>query len=294
VPWYLSTPVILYNKTIFKKAGLNPNQPPRTWEDVEQVTRIIKAKTGVYGYMPSVSAKDPVKFLDDLQCLGIPIIRIQKSEYRSQNVEAVFATPAAAARLEWYVNLYHQDLIPKETVTQGYQGALDRYQAGALGMLISGPQFILRIAKNAPEVYNQTAVAPYPLGPAKIIPASIMNWVIPRSSRRQKAALEFLTFITGKSNQLDFCKLVPLLPSRQDAAEDDYFAGNKDQSLEAQANRISIYQLQYARNLGLGLKNSPRLLRALKEALEKAYYGRTSSMQALQEAQNEWNKILKE
>jgi putative chitobiose transport system substrate-binding protein len=300
VPWYVSTPVILYNKEIFLKAGLDPHRPPRTWTVVEEIARTIKARTGIYGYMPSVSAKDPVKFLDDLQCLGIPILAPSSMLKAPSNIscsggaQAVFATPEAAARLDWYVNLYRQDLVPKETVTQGYQGALDRYQAGALGILIAGPQFILRIAKNAPEVYKQTAVAPYPLSPNKIVPAAVMNWVIPKGSRQQKNALALLEFITNKENQLEFCKLVPLLPSRKDAAQDPYFTENKELSLEAQAVRISIYQLPYACSLSLGLPNSPRLYRAIKEAIEKAYYGRATSLQALQEAQKQWNAILKE
>ncbi|WP_049017999.1 extracellular solute-binding protein, partial [Burkholderia multivorans] len=35
MPFNSSTPVLYYNKDAFKKAGLDPNQPPKTWADVK-------------------------------------------------------------------------------------------------------------------------------------------------------------------------------------------------------------------------------------------------------------------
>ena len=35
MPFNSSTPVFFYNKDMFKKAGLDPNKPPKTWEEVE-------------------------------------------------------------------------------------------------------------------------------------------------------------------------------------------------------------------------------------------------------------------
>ncbi len=36
MPFNSSTPVFFYNKDMFKKAGLDPNKPPKTWDEVEQ------------------------------------------------------------------------------------------------------------------------------------------------------------------------------------------------------------------------------------------------------------------
>ena len=35
MPFNSSTPVFFYNKDAFKKAGLDPNKPPKTWDEVE-------------------------------------------------------------------------------------------------------------------------------------------------------------------------------------------------------------------------------------------------------------------
>ena len=34
MPFNSSTPVLFYNKDAFKKAGLDPNKPPKTWDEV--------------------------------------------------------------------------------------------------------------------------------------------------------------------------------------------------------------------------------------------------------------------
>ncbi len=34
IPWQRSTPIFYYNKDMFRKAGLDPNQPPRTWTEL--------------------------------------------------------------------------------------------------------------------------------------------------------------------------------------------------------------------------------------------------------------------
>ena len=49
IPWTLSTPVLFYNATLFQKAGLNPNDPPTTWAQVEQDAATIKQATGAAG-----------------------------------------------------------------------------------------------------------------------------------------------------------------------------------------------------------------------------------------------------
>ncbi len=43
MPFNSSTPVFFYNKDAFKKAGLDPNKPPKTWDEVQEAALKIKA-----------------------------------------------------------------------------------------------------------------------------------------------------------------------------------------------------------------------------------------------------------
>jgi len=46
LPFNSSTPVMYYNKDAFKKAGLNPDMPPRTWPEMETAAKALQ-KAGV-------------------------------------------------------------------------------------------------------------------------------------------------------------------------------------------------------------------------------------------------------
>lgn len=280
VPWYVSCQLIMYNRQLFREAGL-PLKAPQNWEQVEACAVKIKEKTGEYGFMPAM------KITDDWQIDGVKIIDFKTNR-------PAFNTPRAVNRLDWYINLKNRDLIPPETLTQGYQGALDRYQSGKLGMLIAGPQFLLKIKQNAPQVYQNTGLGLYPGGETGIIPAATMNLCVPRAGRKLNSAVKFIAFITSYQNQLDFCRLVPLLPTRRDVAADRFFKEGKGAPLEDEAIRLSLAQLARARDLSLGVKDSSRLMRILKEQIETAFYGKESPQQALEQAERDWERILQE
>jgi len=280
VPWYVSCQLIMFNRKLFQQAGL-PLKAPKNWRQVEEYSAQIKKATGEYGFMPAM------KITDDWQVEGIPLIDPDKHK-------PTFNTPKAAKKLDWYIGLKDEGLIPPETLTQGYQGALDRYQSGKLGMLIAGPQFLLKIQKNAPQIYQNTGLGEYPGENTGPVPAATMNLCIPRASRKVDLAIKFLTFLTSYQNQLQFCRLVPLLPTRKDVAQDKFFREGKSSSLEDEAIRISISQLKRARDLSLGVKDSSRLMRILKEQIEAAFYGKKTSRQALDEASKAWEQILQE
>ncbi|MBI3997925.1 MAG: extracellular solute-binding protein, partial [Armatimonadetes bacterium] len=54
LPWYVVPNVIAYNAAIYKRAGLNPNEPPQTEDEMIQQARTIKDRAKTYGFMPNV------------------------------------------------------------------------------------------------------------------------------------------------------------------------------------------------------------------------------------------------
>jgi len=50
MPFNSSTPVFYYNKDAFKKAGLDPENPPKTWEELAEMGRKLKAAGIECGY----------------------------------------------------------------------------------------------------------------------------------------------------------------------------------------------------------------------------------------------------
>ncbi|WPC43223.1 ABC transporter substrate-binding protein [Clostridium sp. JS66] len=59
MPFNTSTPILYYNKTAFKEAGLDPNNPPKTFEDIEKYSAALAKKDGSgkasqYGYAMAI------------------------------------------------------------------------------------------------------------------------------------------------------------------------------------------------------------------------------------------------
>src|SRR3569623_460804 len=50
MPFNSSTPVLYYNKDAFKNAGLDPNQPPKTWAELQVAAQKLKASGMACGY----------------------------------------------------------------------------------------------------------------------------------------------------------------------------------------------------------------------------------------------------
>ncbi|MBD2103088.1 sugar ABC transporter substrate-binding protein [Leptolyngbya sp. FACHB-261] len=277
IPWYLSTAVTIYNADLFKKAGLT--RPPTTYAELATTARQIKDKTGKYAFMP---AFDGAQILESLVQMGVTLTDDQG--------RAAFNTPAGRAAFEYWVALYKNGLIPRDSLTEGHRRAIEMYQAGELAMLTSGAQFLRIVAQNAPDIAKVSTTAPAITGDTGLKNVSVMNIVIPASSDQQDSALKFALFLTNDANQLEFSRQANTLPSTVKAAQDKFFtqlpggAGPMDQ-----ARLVSASQLKAARVLVPPIKDLARLEKTVYDNLQAAMLGQKSVDQALKDAESQWN-----
>lgn len=279
IPWYVTTKVVMYNKDLLKAAGLDPEGKPETTAELDKLARQVTAKTDAVGLMPSI------RIWNDWSMEGAPFVD-------KERLRPLFTDPASVAVLSRYVDLYSEGVMPPETLTEGYRGALDRFKAGSLAFLEAGPQFLLRIKADAPTVYQATGIAPMPRTKTDTLPASTMNFVIPRSCPHKEEAIKLGLFLTSPESQLEFCKLVPILPSTRETAKDPFFQEGGEDPLQAEAVRISLSQLPRARDFNLALPRQKDLMRSLKNSVEQALRQELSPEEALAQAARDWNTTL--
>lgn len=281
IPWYVVPDVLAYNTLLFQRAGLDPAHPPATSDAFIRDAMQIKQRAGVYGFMPNV---DGIRFLKVFQEEGLPILS-------ADHHRAVFDGPAYVALLARYVELFTRGMFPDDTLRRGYLGATERYAAGQLAMLTTGPQFLLRVRSDSPDVYHTTAVAPAPLGSGRVLDLPTMDLAVPLASRHRPEAVEFALYITNDENQLAFSHLVVIFPSTRAAAADPYFT-HAGASPEERARVVAARELGLARDLTVVVPRSDDLFRIFREAVEIAFYGRMTPQQALAWAVKEWNARL--
>jgi putative chitobiose transport system substrate-binding protein len=281
LPWYVVPNVIAYNVQIYKRAGLNPNEPPDSEEEMIQQARTIKDKTKIYGFMPNV---DAVRMMHRFQEAGLAILS-------ADGKRALFNSTEHVQYLARYVDLFKADYFPEDTLRRGYLGATERYSAGQLGMLITGPQFLLRVKKDNPDVYAQTFVAGYPKGKGKTLHLATMAVTVPRATKHQQAAIDFALFVTNDDNQLEFSRQVVVFPSTRQAAGDPFFRRG-GAAPEDVARKVAAADLASARDLSVIVPNSGDLFKVFREAIESAFYGKRSPKDALDWAVKQWNARL--
>lgn len=283
IPWYLSTSVTLFNTELWKQAGLKEGAWPTTFQALGEAARTIKAKTGQLGFMPPFG--DRGKFMEILAAENVALLSADRKH-------AAFATKEGAAVLGFWADLYKEGVIPKESLTQGHREAIDRFQAGQTAVFPAGPQFLGIVKQNSPKLYAKLAVGPQITGASGKIGVGVMNLVIPQASTKQDLALDLAKFVTSGENQLAFCKLVPILPSVQAAAQDPFFQAKAGASLEDQARALAATQLRDAKLLVPPMPRQTELAKSLDDALQRAALGQQPPAQALEQAAKEWEAIL--
>jgi len=281
IPWYVAPNVLAYNVALYKKAGLNPLDPPETEDELIAHARSIKEKTKVYGFMPNV---DGIRMLHRFQENGLPILS-------ADGKRAVFNSAAHVAYLQKYVQLFKQDFFPEDTLRRGFLGATERYSAGQLGILVTGPQFLLRVKQDNPDVYAQTFVAPYPKGKGNVVHLATMTVTVPKATKHAKEAVDFGLYVTNDENQLQFSKQVVILPSTRVAASNAFFRQG-GASAEERARKIAAAELQFSRDLTVVVPHQSDLYKVFREAIESAFFGQRTAKEALDWAVNQWNARL--
>ncbi|GGK32725.1 sugar ABC transporter substrate-binding protein [Deinococcus malanensis] len=283
VPWYWAPKVVAYNADIFRKAGLDPANPPRTIQTLMAAARQIKDKTGMYGFMPNING---INMLYLFQEAGLPVL--DKSGGR-----AVFNSPEHVKLVQSYVDLYRKGYIPEDTMRRGFTAATELYSAGKLAMLITGPQFILRVQNDNKAIYDVTRVAPYPINIAgNVIHTPLMGFTVPKGVKDKALAQKLALFLTNDVNQLAFSKVTKTtFPSTVKASTDKFFKQGGSGAVE-QGKLVSSTLLKKARDLTLVYPDASKLNKVFKDNIESAMAGQKSVKAALDDIVKAWNASL--
>ena len=281
LPWYVSTDITIYNRSLFEKAGLDPAKPPKTFEELTKVSEQIKAKTGKYAFLLTM---DGGQVLEAMVQMGMKLL--------DANGKAAFNDAAGKAAFDYWVNLFEKQLIPREILTEGHRKAIELYQSGELAILLTGPQFLKTVALNAPEVAKVTDVGAQITGSTDKKSAAVMNVSVPTTSTNQALAVKFALYLTNADNQLTFSKIENSLPSTIKSTSDRYFTETaKDAPLLDRARVISASQLSQSEVLIPPAKDIEKLRKIIYEELQLAMLKEKTTDKAIASAAERWNSL---
>lgn len=285
VPWYITSAVTIYNKQILNNAGIKDYNSVKTYEDLGKLAPIIQKKTGKFALMPNLTESGYLLKL--FNKYDVPIVNKSLSK-------AMFNTSEAIRILSFWTDMYGKKYIPAESITEGHRASLEKFQSGETAFILAGANFLKIIKENAPEVYKNSGVSPQITGSNGKVDFSLMNLVVPKKSRHPEAAVDFALFLTNHKNQLEFCRLAPILPSTKETLEAEYFKKAENNDLTVIGRVMSAQQLKNALTPPPQLRDQKDLNEIIDNATQQALLKQKTPQEALNEAVRQWNDILAE
>jgi len=141
VPTNNETMAFIWNKQLFADAGLDPESPPKTWDDVVAYSKQIKDETGKsgYGMVAKVNVGNtPFRFMPVLWAYGASALdeALDEPTYNTTMVNS----PEGIAALQTYYDMYVRDQsVPTSALTNTQTENQPLFFAGEIAMMISHP-----------------------------------------------------------------------------------------------------------------------------------------------------------
>ena len=204
IPTAFSTKAIYWNKDLFTKAGLDPNKPPATWDELLSDAKTIKEKTGVPGYGL------PAKTMDNTMHQFLHYVYTNNGSVTDDKGNITLDSPENLAALEFVKSLVPYSEDGPSAYEQNDMTTL--FSDGKVAMIEQGPWGRNQIAKGI-----NWGVAALPVGPSAKGPGTLLitdSLAIFKGTGVEDQAMDLAKFLTNPENQFTYEKTHGLTPLR--------------------------------------------------------------------------------
>lgn len=112
MPFNSSTPMLYYNKDMFAAAGLDPESPPRTFEEVWDAARMLTQKDDAGNVTVSgISMSIYGWFFEELLAVSGGYYVNNANGRDALATEATFNSPEGVAILDWWKGMYDEGIM---------------------------------------------------------------------------------------------------------------------------------------------------------------------------------------
>ncbi|MET9911739.1 extracellular solute-binding protein [Streptomyces sp. NPDC006476] len=211
VPLVTDTLALVYNKALFKQAGIT--DAPKTWDELKADAAKVKDKAKVDGYWGSTQAYYAQTFL-----YGEGTDTVDASAKKI----TVNSDPAKKAYGTWLSLFSGKGLHKADTTADAYAHIQDAFVNGKVAAIIQGPWEITNFYKgSAFKDKSNLGIATVPAGSSGKAGAPTgghnLSVYAGSDSAHQKAALKFVNFMTSAKSQTEIALKNSTLPTRDDA-----------------------------------------------------------------------------
>jgi multiple sugar transport system substrate-binding protein len=278
-PWYLNTGPLFYNKALFAKAGLDPDQPPKTYDELfADALRMAQRSDGKVATLANVPT------IEDFGRYGVTLMNKQGTAFAFNDAKGV-------ELLAKYKGLYDAKALDPQALTATPESSGKKFLTGAVAMNPGSALDLDNFKKNAPGLYRNIGITDQ-ITSTGHVNMYVMGVMVNSRTKHTPAAVAFAHFVTDAQNQMSFAKKVAIFPSTAGSLNDPYFT-KEDGTDETRVRVAAAKSLKTAVNYTPVLF-SDQMKTALRNEVAKALQGKESPKQALDNAVNAADRLLQQ
>lgn len=281
VPFSAESSFLLYNKALFKRAGLDAEKPPKTMPEIEAAAKKITALGGgVKGFYFSGA------------CGGCNIFTMTPYVWASggdvlsaDGKSEALDNPALRNTLAMYRRMWGAGQIPGGAKTDNGSNFISPFFTGKVGMVGTGAFAIGLLKKEHPEIDFGVTPLPGEKGGSSSF-AGGDSIAIPAASKHKKEAWEFINWCLSEEVQVEQFAKNGSIPVRADLADNVYSKQDKRFAMASAAMQAgrTPYAVQF--NQLINDANGPWLA-----MIQEAVFGKGVDA-AIKDAQPRFRRIL--
>jgi sn-glycerol 3-phosphate transport system substrate-binding protein len=285
MPFNTSMPILYYNKDAFRRAGLDPDKPPTTLDEIRQYAEKLSTKDGsrigfgaaIYGWFVEQWTAEANQQL------------CNNGNGRDSAATALLVNGDTQVRLlQWWADMVRDGLA--DNSGRKTDDAQKAFKSGKVAMNIESTG-VLRSYQDAAQGRFELGTGFYPKVDAADSGGPIIGgaslWIDGpgHSAAEQRAAWEFVKFLVSRDTQATWHTRTGYFPVSRGALD---VPADRQWRAEHPQFDTAIRQLDQTRltvaTQGCLLGVMPQARKAVEDAVEAAILGRKSAKQALDDA----------
>ncbi len=278
-----STPVLFYNADLFRAAGLDPDKPPRTWDEVRDYAVRIKEATGKGIYLASFGALTGDWIWQSLvYSAGGQVLSDDRTKLQ-------FAGPAGVKAATMLRGLVEAGVMDNLSLPQMMEGMA----SGNMAMQLNSTALNAYLVNAAKDKFELRAAPEPSFGDMPAVPTNSGSalFILTPDAAKQRAAWELMKFLTGPRGYTIITSEIGYLPLRPAIVDDPQYL--KDYADSHPVVRLNLGQLPRIKPwVSMPGTDYRQVQKMMMDGVDEAVFGEGDVGEALAAAQEQAQALI--